>query len=132
MTPKTSKKYPTLGPKLEPKIHQIGGPGRGEILDAWFQKALGPKKVQNGSRWPQGAQDSPKLAQKGSQDSSKMGQIGPRWVKIAQKLVQQGSKIAILLLLLLFPFPIPFLFLFLSNGGASQRLWFAMSEYLRR
>ena len=37
-----------------------------------------------------------------------MGQIGRRWSKIAPKLVQQGSKIAIILF---FPFSIPFLFI---------------------
>ena len=45
-------------------------------------KLLVPRCVQDGPRWPQVAQDSAKLAQKGSQDGHKMGEMS-----------QDGSKI---------------------------------------
>ena len=60
-------------------------------------------------RWPQVAQDGPKLAQKGSK-------IGPRcatWAKMAPKWVQQGFKIALLSYFCFFHFTFLF-FAFLS------------------
>ena len=60
-------------------------------------------------RWPQVAQDGPKLAQKGSE-------IGPRWAtwaKMAPKWVQQGFRIAFLSYFCFFSFPFLF-FAFLS------------------
>ena len=47
------------------------------------KKLLVPRRVQDGSRWLQGVQDSPK-----------MGQIGLRWSKMVPRLAQDGHKMA--------------------------------------
>ena len=44
---------------------------------------LGFKMVQRWLKMAQVAQDNPKLAQKESQDSHQMGQVWPKWAKIA-------------------------------------------------
>ena len=125
---KCSKKCPRTGQKHDPKNDQTSakfGPRNGVQNGLrWRRRAIGtaiqevswkllvPRCAQDGRRWPQVAQDSPKLAQKGSQDRPKMGQMGQDGSKIGPTKLQ----IAFLLLILLFPFPIPCLFL--SNGGA--------------
>ena len=95
-------------------------------------------------RWPQVAQDGPKLAQRGSK-------IGPRWAtwaKMAPKWVQQGFRIAFLSYFCFFPFlsfsllSFPFLFFaflpfpllcfpFLSNrmGGLPKAIQENLPKY---
>ena len=48
---------------------------------------LGPKKLQDGRRWPQ---DGPKMAQ----DGPKVAQDGPRWPQDGPKMIQVGPKMA--------------------------------------
>ena len=106
------KSGPKYGPENDLRFDQqnpsnrragaAGKSGQGCLKSSWSQE--GPKMSQDGPKEPKIAPSWPKK----SQDSPK--------ANIAPKLVQQGSKIAILLLLLLFPFSIPFLFL--SSGGA--------------
>ena len=83
-----------MGSKTNPKKTKTAKPGHRHIRTEVAKKLLVPRCLQDGSRWPRVAQDSLKLAQKGSQDSPKMGQVGPRWTKIAPKLLQQSPKIA--------------------------------------
>ena len=108
---KCSKKCPKTGPKHDPKNNQKvanfglqnrvqNGPrwrcrGTGTAIREVSWKLLVPRCAQDGPRWPQVAQDSPKLAQKGSQDRPKMGQMG-----------QDGSKIGPTRLQNCFPIPI--------------------------
>ena len=55
---------------------------------------LGFKMVPRWLKMAQVAQNNPKLAQTESQDSPQMGQVWPRWAKIAPKLLQQSPNIA--------------------------------------
>ena len=73
MTVQNYKKSANFGTKMFSKITQKRGSG-------WVQNGpkqlLVPRGTQDRLRWPQVAQDSPKLAQKGSQDDPKLAQDG--------------------------------------------------------
>ena len=73
MIPKITKKVPILDPKMGSKMAQNFGQRLRANPARAILEALGPNKL---PRWPRGAQDSPKLAQKGSQDASKTAQDG--------------------------------------------------------
>ena len=94
-------------PNLPPKSLKSAGRGYGKFWTGCSGNLLVPRRPQDGSRWPRGAQDSPKLAPKSSQDSPKMGQSGLRWGKFLPRCFQKRPNKAFPLPFLSFAFPLP-------------------------
>ena len=93
-------------PNWHPKSLKSAKAGYGDFRTGCSKKLLVPRRPQDGSRWPRGAQDSPKLAPKSSQNSPKMGQIGLRCGKIVPRCFQKRPNKAFPLPFLSFPLPL--------------------------
>ena len=100
-------KIPLRWPKKAPKCPKM----------ASRRPQDGSRRPQDGPRWPQVAQDSPKLAQKGSQDRPKMVQMGQDGSKIGPTRLQNRFPTAFFALTFSYFFSFPFLSF--PNGGAS-------------
>ena len=115
-------------PNWPPKSLKSASQVHSDFRTRCSKNLLVPRRPQDGSRWPRGAQDSPKLAPKSSQDSPKMGQIGLRWGKIAQRFFQKLPNKAFPLPFL--SFPLPFLCLcFPTEWGGFLELYLPLREY---
>jgi hypothetical protein len=106
-------------PKWDPKLTKSAGLGYGDVKTRCPDSF--PEASSIAPDGPEKLKIAPSCPKQKSRIVHRLGNFGPRWSKIALGLVQQGSKIAILLILCLFISS--FLFLFLCSNGAIQAFY---------